>query len=59
MLAKKVFSIVSNYDLMISNYLDKFSSNNSDLLQNKVTISARELSELRYGENPHQKAKLY
>ena len=30
-----------------------------DLLQNKVTISGRELSELRYGENPHQKAKLY
>jgi len=59
MLAKKVFSIVSNYDLMISNYLDKFSSNNINLLQNKVSISATELSELRYGENPHQKAKLY
>ena len=59
MLAKKVFSLVSSYDALISNYLGKFSTTSNNLLQKGVSISASELSELRYGENPHQKAKLY
>jgi phosphoribosylaminoimidazolecarboxamide formyltransferase/IMP cyclohydrolase len=58
-LAKKVFSMVSNYDAMISTYLDKSIDNKTNLLQSRISINARELSELRYGENPHQKAKLY
>ena len=58
-LAKKVFSVVSRYDSLIANYLNKYTQGDDCLLDENISIGAKELSKLRYGENPHQKAKLY
>ena len=47
--AKQAFNMIANYDLAISNWFNKDNfSLNCTLKQN-----------LRYGENPHQSAKLY
>ncbi|MEC9205733.1 MAG: bifunctional phosphoribosylaminoimidazolecarboxamide formyltransferase/IMP cyclohydrolase [Pseudomonadota bacterium] len=57
-LAQKVFSIISDYDQSITNYLSK----NDDVLENlpdSFKIVLRKKQTLRYGENPHQKGKLY
>ena len=59
MLATKVFSKVSRYDTLISSYLDSSFKNKNKIMDTKVTIKAVELEKLRYGENPHQKAKIY
>ena len=58
-LAAKVYSLVSRYDLLITSYLNKYTQGNDSLLDENISIDAKETSRLRYGENPHQKAKLY
>ena len=58
-LAAKVFSKVSKYDSLISSYLNSKSIKVEDFMHEEISISAYELDKLRYGENPHQKAKLY
>ncbi len=53
-LAQKAFQHVAMYDTAIAQYLkddDSFSEN--------MTIAMKKLYDLRYGENPHQKAALY
>ncbi len=57
-LASKAFIKVSKYDSMIGNYLLD-SETTKSLLSDNFNMVAHELEELRYGENPHQKAKLY
>ena len=46
-LAIKVFDITSKYDAQISNYLSKWK---------KISLFFEKIQELRYWENPHQKA---
>ena len=58
-LAAKVFSKVSKYDSLISSYLNSKSTKDEGFMQEEISINAQELDKLRYGENPHQKAKLY
>ena len=58
-LAAKVYSVVSRYDMLITSYLNKHIQGNNSLLDENICIDAKESSKLRYGENPHQKAKLY
>lgn len=53
--ACKAFSYVSSYDLTISNY---FNSGNSES-DNDLYLRYIHLSQLRYGENPHQDADVY
>jgi len=52
-LAAKAFRHTAYYDSLISNYLtyEKFPA--------RTTLPLKKLSELRYGENPHQSAALY
>ena len=52
-LAAKAYRHTAYYDAMISGYLslEKFPE--------KIGIGMKKLAELRYGENPHQKASLY
>ena len=57
-LAAKVYSVVSRYDSLITSYLNKHILGNDSLLDENISIDAKESSKLRYGENPHQKAKL-
>ena len=58
-LAAKVFSKVSKYDSIISSYLSSKLADPKEFMQDKILIEAHELDKLRYGENPHQKSKLY
>ena len=56
MLSKKAFSLISHYDLAISDYLETLSQND---LPNSIFGKFSKTDELRYGENPHQKAAFY
>lgn len=56
MLALKVFQHTAAYDAMISDYLRK--QIGADLPDN-LTLTFEKVQELRYGENPHQKAYYY
>ena len=59
-LAKKVFSHTARYDAMISNYLTALDDNKqkSDFPQT-FTRQWVKVQDMRYGENPHQKAAFY
>ncbi len=59
MLATKVFKDISKYDQMISSYLGNTISKDKSVMEETLHIEANEYKKLRYGENPHQKAKLY
>ncbi|MCO5252468.1 MAG: bifunctional phosphoribosylaminoimidazolecarboxamide formyltransferase/IMP cyclohydrolase [Candidatus Kapabacteria bacterium] len=54
-LAGEVFSLTSYYDSLISQYLNKF---NKIEIPTRMTIPVNKEYDLRYGENPHQKAAL-
>lgn len=53
-LALKAFQHVAMYDTAIAQYL-----RGDDALPEEMTIAMKKLYNLRYGENPHQKAALY
>jgi phosphoribosylaminoimidazolecarboxamide formyltransferase/IMP cyclohydrolase len=52
-LATKAFAHVAQYDSLIAEYL------NDELFPQQLTQSFNKISELRYGENPHQKGCFY
>ncbi len=54
-LASKAFQHVALYDTLVSRYL----RGDTDPFPAELTLPLRRLSELRYGENPHQSAGLY
>ena len=54
-LARKAFQHVALYDTTISRYL----SAGNGVSSREVTLGYTKLSDLRYGENPHQSATLY
>lgn len=53
-LAAKVFNLVSSYDAAIANFLN----DENDFLEN-LSLSYTKKSNLRYGENSHQKSSFY
>lgn len=53
-LAYKVFSHTAAYDMMIANYYAKMLNRDDNLF-----VSATKVSDMRYGENPHQSAAFY
>lgn len=55
-LAAKVFRHTAAYDSLISNYL---SALQGDPLPETYTVTYEKVQDLRYGENPHQKAAFY
>ncbi len=55
-LARKAFSLTAAYDSAISAYLAKEAG---ETFPQKLTLSVTRSDELRYGENPHQKAAYY
>ena len=55
-LAAKVFRHTAAYDAMISNYL---SASVGEENPESLTITFEKVQDLRYGENPHQKAAFY
>lgn len=55
-LAKKAFNYTAYYDSLIASY---FNSLDEDKFPDRLTLSFKRKSSLRYGENPHQDASFY
>jgi phosphoribosylaminoimidazolecarboxamide formyltransferase/IMP cyclohydrolase len=55
-LARKVFNYTAYYDTLISNYFNHIEEVE---FPEKLTLAYKGRKELRYGENPHQKAAFY
>ncbi len=55
-LAAKAFRHTAFYDSLVSRYLSR---RGDEHLPEKLTVGYRRALEMRYGENPHQKAALY
>ncbi len=62
-LAKKVFSLTARYDAAISNYLGSLPEmpdvEDRKSFPDTCTLQFSKIQDLRYGENPHQKAAFY
>ncbi len=56
-LMQKVFMHTSNYDTMIADYLKKERDDKS--LPETLTMTFEKVQDMRYGENPHQRAAFY
>jgi ABC-type uncharacterized transport system auxiliary subunit len=56
-LAEKAFQHVASYDTVIAQYLR--SGESGQAFPDRMTISLAKALDLRYGENPHQRAALY
>ncbi|MBI4654460.1 MAG: bifunctional phosphoribosylaminoimidazolecarboxamide formyltransferase/IMP cyclohydrolase [Nitrospirae bacterium] len=57
-LAKKVFSLTARYDTIIFNYLAE-RGKSLETFPQYLNQSFSKVMDLRYGENPHQKAAIY
>ncbi len=59
--ALKVFYLTSEYDSLIASYLSKESGISKKMEDMPVifSLNLKKIQDLRYGENPHQKASLY
>ena len=55
-MASKAFNLTAYYDSMVSNWFNK---ELNITFPDKKTIPGRKLTQLRYGENPHQKSSIY
>src|SRR5215813_2061169 len=55
-LAQKAFEHTAQYDLMVSAYL---AADAREPLPDRLSWTMKKVTDLRYGENPHQKAALY
>ena len=51
--SKEVFKITSDYNQQIFNYF------NGNKVNEKISLSLNKINDLRYGENPHQRASFY
>ena len=58
-LAREVFHHTSAYDSVIADYLDTVAAGGTPELPERFHLSLRREGNLRYGENPHQRAALY
>ena len=62
-MAQKAFAHTADYDSAIANYLLKqlpaLAAKPADAMPENLLISLHKKQDLRYGENPHQKAALY
>lgn len=57
-LAREVFQHTAHYDAVIAEYLRESGGAQTEFPET-LTLSFRKISDLRYGENPHQQAALY
>jgi phosphoribosylaminoimidazolecarboxamide formyltransferase/IMP cyclohydrolase len=56
-LAFKVFEHTASYDALIADYLGK--KTGQERLRDSLTLTFEKVQDMRYGENPHQKAAFY
>ena len=57
-LARKAFEHTAKYDAVIAEYFSKISQSD-EILPQTIVLCLNKEKDLRYGENPHQKAALY
>ncbi|MBI2341503.1 MAG: bifunctional phosphoribosylaminoimidazolecarboxamide formyltransferase/IMP cyclohydrolase [Deltaproteobacteria bacterium] len=57
--AQKVFALTARYDAAICNYLNSISDKNKTRFASTLAMTFEKISDLRYGENPHQEAAFY
>ena len=55
-MASKAFGLTAYYDSIISNWFNK---ELNIKFPDKMTVPGKKLTELRYGENPHQRSSIY
>jgi len=58
-LAAKAFAHTAAYDALIADYFAHQVEENADGFPQEMNLTFAKVSELRYGENPHQKAAFY
>ncbi|MEP7313787.1 MAG: bifunctional phosphoribosylaminoimidazolecarboxamide formyltransferase/IMP cyclohydrolase [Pseudomonadota bacterium] len=58
-LAAKAFAHTASYDTLVADYLNRHNSTEQHQFPAALTLSFTRVAELRYGENPHQKAAFY
>ena len=58
-LAYKVFEHTSHYDTLIAGYLHKQVKKGEDSFPQTLSMTFEKVQDMRYGENPHQKAVFY
>lgn len=56
-LCSKVFAHTANYDALISNYMRE--QRKEEDLPETISLTFEKVQDMRYGENPHQKAAFY
>ncbi|MBC7958844.1 MAG: bifunctional phosphoribosylaminoimidazolecarboxamide formyltransferase/IMP cyclohydrolase, partial [Vallitaleaceae bacterium] len=56
-LSSKVFEHTSHYDTLIANYMR--AQRGAEVLPDIMTMTFEKVQDMRYGENPHQKAAFY
>lgn len=56
-LCSKVFEHTAHYDTLISSYMKK--EREDDNMPETITLTYEKVQDMRYGENPHQKAAFY
>ncbi len=58
-LAVKAFKLIAEYDISIADYFNQIGEKNTTILPQYLTMALEKLTDLRYGENPHQQAAIY
>jgi len=58
-LAQEAFAHTAHYDLMIANYLENLTKPKGVSFPAELGLTVKKVMDLRYGENPHQKAACY
>jgi phosphoribosylaminoimidazolecarboxamide formyltransferase/IMP cyclohydrolase len=58
-LAQEVFQHTAHYDAIIAQFLQERNQNHGETFPDTASVSYRKAFDLRYGENPHQRAALY
>ncbi|MBI4972784.1 MAG: bifunctional phosphoribosylaminoimidazolecarboxamide formyltransferase/IMP cyclohydrolase [Candidatus Omnitrophica bacterium] len=58
-LGTEVFKVTSHYDSMIYNYLKNYFSGKKTTSGEGLALNFVKIQDLRYGENPHQRASFY
>src|SRR5690606_28092491 len=57
--ASEAFITIAFYDLAIAEYFAEFTHGDRPFLPDDLFVHAKEKQQLRYGENPHQRATFY
>jgi phosphoribosylaminoimidazolecarboxamide formyltransferase / IMP cyclohydrolase len=58
-LAQKAFALTNQYDAAIAQYLGTVTRKEESVFPDNLSLNFQKKQELRYGENPHQRAALY